>query len=222
MNKLRYVLSTIVGIAIVGGTAFASQNSKPGDVLFPVKKATEQVQVSLTANETSKAQLQAKFAQERLDELNEIEKQDETQAGQPAASSDAQTQAKTEVSNAITQLTQVQADLQAKGDVQAAAAIGDTIARLKAKLNDKADMDENETGEDHGDQDKNNQGNQNNQNNQNNQGNNGDNDQHENEQHGGSGSDDQNEHSGNTGTQLQINGNAGVHFDDGSSAEAGE
>lgn len=220
MHKLKYILTILAGIAVVGGTAYAASGSKPGDALFGLKKAGENVELNLVSSQTTKAQLQAKFAQERLAELNEIEREDQTQAGQANTSSDAQIKAKTEVSNAITQLTAVQAELQAKGEVQAAAAIGDTIARLQAKL----------TAENHGSD-------------QSAEHKNGNADKEDQDQQGvtNDNKDDANKNSGDklnehcsitsvcgaqkqggldSNTNVQIQG--GVHFDDGSEAEMGQ
>ena len=67
------VLGTIFsGLAIVAGTAFAAGSSNPGDVLYPVKLAQEQVRLTLTPSEKNKAQLQASFAKERMKELKTI------------------------------------------------------------------------------------------------------------------------------------------------------
>lgn len=68
----RYGLPSLLGISLLGGTAFASGNAKPGDILYPVKRAVEQVRLNLAVSDTTKAELQAQFAQERLKELKEI------------------------------------------------------------------------------------------------------------------------------------------------------
>src|SRR5579883_3429497 len=39
INMFKYIASSLVGILVLGGTAFAaSGNAKPGDALFPIKK----------------------------------------------------------------------------------------------------------------------------------------------------------------------------------------
>ncbi len=53
-------------------TVNASFDSVPGDVLYPVKLATERVQVSLATSGERRAKLHAEFAGRRLDELNSI------------------------------------------------------------------------------------------------------------------------------------------------------
>jgi len=52
-----------------GGTVAASSGSLPGDTLYPVKTATEQVQMKLTFSRTAKAKLQARFAERRIKEM---------------------------------------------------------------------------------------------------------------------------------------------------------
>lgn len=62
-----------------GGTVAASSGSLPGQPLYPVKLAAEQAQISLTPNEMSKAELQAKFIERRV-----WEQQQMAQRGRPA------------------------------------------------------------------------------------------------------------------------------------------
>ncbi len=68
----RLAASVALGLSLAGGTAYAAGNSKPGDVLYPVKLATEKIRLGLSITEQTKAQLQAQFALERLRELKEI------------------------------------------------------------------------------------------------------------------------------------------------------
>ncbi len=66
--------ATVVSIVVIvllafGGTVAASFNSLPGEPLYQVKMATETVRLSLTPSDTGKAQLNAAFADERVDEI---------------------------------------------------------------------------------------------------------------------------------------------------------
>lgn len=126
---MRYLIATLLGLSLVGGTAFASNSAKPGDLLFPVKKAREQLEVTFATSDQAKANLQSQFAEERVNELLEV------QAHASSTAPSTQVAAQTEASSAIDTLLHVQADLQAKGNTTAAAALGETIARLQAKLN---------------------------------------------------------------------------------------
>lgn len=68
----RYTISFLLGVSLVGGTAFASNTSKPGDFLYPVKRVKEKVELSVAASEEARADLEIKFAQNRLEELHEL------------------------------------------------------------------------------------------------------------------------------------------------------
>ena len=56
-------------VFVGGGTVAASSGSVPGDTLYPVKTATEQVQMRLTFSKGAKAKLQARFAERRAREM---------------------------------------------------------------------------------------------------------------------------------------------------------
>lgn len=55
-----------------GGVISASQNSLPGDFLYPVKTAFEKTQFTLATNEASKTKLSIKFADHRMDEFTQL------------------------------------------------------------------------------------------------------------------------------------------------------
>ncbi len=62
----------------VGGTAYASNEARPGDLLFPIDQALEEARLALTQNDTDRARLQIAFAEERLVELRSILAEDST------------------------------------------------------------------------------------------------------------------------------------------------
>ena len=68
LASLLLVASMIIG----GGVVYASGDSLPGDILYPVKLTTEQVQLTLSLYETGDAQLHLKFAGERVREAVEL------------------------------------------------------------------------------------------------------------------------------------------------------
>ena len=77
LRPLATVAATlIVVLALVlaggGGIVYASTDSLPGSPLYGVKRATEQVQLSLTPAGTSRAELHIKFAQRRLEEVQAL------------------------------------------------------------------------------------------------------------------------------------------------------
>lgn len=74
---LRYAVSVLLGLSLVGGTSFAASGSAlPGDFLYPIKLAKEKVQLSLAGSAESKALLKARFAANRLTELKDLSGED--------------------------------------------------------------------------------------------------------------------------------------------------
>lgn len=65
-------------IALGGGTATLANSAKPGDTLYPVDQLVERIQEKLTTNPAAKTELLAKFADERVAELADLEKIDPT------------------------------------------------------------------------------------------------------------------------------------------------
>lgn len=63
------IASFIVIISLAIGTAAASLESLPGEPLYPLKTVVEKVQLRLASNDQERANLQIKFANTRLEEL---------------------------------------------------------------------------------------------------------------------------------------------------------
>ncbi len=72
---IKYIISSLLGFSLLGGTAFAANTSKPGDILFPIKKVEEKVAISLAISEEAQVALEVKFANRRLEELKQIQAQ---------------------------------------------------------------------------------------------------------------------------------------------------
>ena len=67
------VLAVIIVISMLaGGTVYAAQGSLPGDLLYPVKIGAEDARLLITGDSSAKVQLNLKFAQTRLVEMNEL------------------------------------------------------------------------------------------------------------------------------------------------------
>ena len=63
-------LAALVAIVVAGGgTVYAASNSLPDSPLYQVKLATESVRLALTPSDIGKAELYAKFADERVEEI---------------------------------------------------------------------------------------------------------------------------------------------------------
>ncbi len=91
-NKLRLALgivATLVVLVIVmfGGTTatvLASQNSIPGDTLYPIKTTLERTRLSLARSTETRIELQLEFAEFRLDEIEALIKEGRFQNIKPA------------------------------------------------------------------------------------------------------------------------------------------
>lgn len=71
-------MSIIAGLLIAallggGGVAYASQGSLPGDTLYPIKLMTEDVQTVVAWSPEKKVELEAKFANRRLEEIQRLQ-----------------------------------------------------------------------------------------------------------------------------------------------------
>ena len=62
----------LVAVGLTGGVGFAAQNSLPDDQLYPIKRATEQIQVLLTPQAEEKSKLKIKLAQRRQEEAQTL------------------------------------------------------------------------------------------------------------------------------------------------------
>ncbi len=69
MTSIALALVLMLGM---GGTAYASNEARPGDLLFPVDQILEEVRLALASSDDARAELQITFAEERLAELRSI------------------------------------------------------------------------------------------------------------------------------------------------------
>jgi hypothetical protein len=67
---------------MTGGTAYASQSSLPGDVLYPVKLETEDIRLFFAGDPADKVDLNFQFAQTRLEELKTLSSQNPEKSDQ--------------------------------------------------------------------------------------------------------------------------------------------
>jgi|GEM_PF-1240105 len=71
-SKIMIPLILILALTLgAGGTVAASDNARPGDLLFPLDRAIEDFRLTV-AGESEKQELRIKFADERLREFDEI------------------------------------------------------------------------------------------------------------------------------------------------------
>jgi len=66
---VQIAATVLIVVLLSGGVAMASANSLPNSPLYPVKIATESVQLALTLNQVTKAELHLRFAERRLEEI---------------------------------------------------------------------------------------------------------------------------------------------------------
>lgn len=75
-RKLSVVVAGALIIILSGGSlAFASEISLPGDLLYPIKtKILEPVKIAIARNSESKAMIETKLANKRLEEAEKLER----------------------------------------------------------------------------------------------------------------------------------------------------
>lgn len=69
------VVSLFVFLVAMGGTISAASGALPGDVLYPVKRAAEEVRLTFTLSETARAHYEELLAKTRHQETEEVLKQ---------------------------------------------------------------------------------------------------------------------------------------------------
>lgn len=71
-GTLTIAVTVMLLFSLLGGGTIASANSLPGDLLYPLKRASEQVQLALTFGEETKAELRNSFDERRLEEVRTV------------------------------------------------------------------------------------------------------------------------------------------------------
>jgi len=71
-SMVGVVIAIVLTLSAAGGTAYASQGSLPGDTLYPVKLATEQVRMALPGDDLSKAERALTLAERRVEEMEAL------------------------------------------------------------------------------------------------------------------------------------------------------
>ena len=77
-SAMSVIVSLLLALVLIGGggATYASSNSLPGELLYPVKRASEQARLMVTTGEVSRGQLRLAFADERLEEATELAQKD--------------------------------------------------------------------------------------------------------------------------------------------------
>lgn len=74
-NLIKSMTSLAIGLVVLlalGGTVVASDAARPGDMLYPLDRASEEVRLSITGDADAKAELRARHAEERMEEVESI------------------------------------------------------------------------------------------------------------------------------------------------------
>ena len=73
MSMANVILAIVLALSALGvGTAYASQSSLPGDVLYPLKLATEQVGMVLSRDDIARAERALSLADKRVREMEAL------------------------------------------------------------------------------------------------------------------------------------------------------
>ena len=67
-----YIFAPLLILVFSFGAAFASADSTPGDILYPVKRQVENIRVLVSPTQEQKLNLQVNFAQKRLEEAERV------------------------------------------------------------------------------------------------------------------------------------------------------
>ena len=80
-------LVSVIAVGILGsGTVVAANHSMPDSILYPVKIVAENAQLAITTSDVVKAELNAKYANRRVDEINYLASKGDTNLIVAAAS----------------------------------------------------------------------------------------------------------------------------------------
>ncbi len=77
LSLVRVALALAMAFGVAGGTVAAAQASEPGDMLYAVKIASEDVRLALTSDSEEAFDLLLEYAQERFEEIDAINEEGE-------------------------------------------------------------------------------------------------------------------------------------------------
>jgi hypothetical protein len=69
MKKVAVILAVVLSLSGVGGTAYAAQDSLPGDALYPAKLRAEGLTMMLQGDDVSRVERALNFADKRVREM---------------------------------------------------------------------------------------------------------------------------------------------------------
>jgi hypothetical protein len=69
MKKVAIIVAVVLAFSALGGTAYAAQDSLPGDALYPVKLGVERITMLLQGGDVPRAERTLNFADKRVREM---------------------------------------------------------------------------------------------------------------------------------------------------------
>ncbi|USN54029.1 MAG: hypothetical protein H6760_02560 [Candidatus Nomurabacteria bacterium] len=129
LNHKNMIASILIAIVLLGsgtGTVLAANNAKPGDWLFGIDQAVEQVRLNLATSAEARLRIQAEIAAERAKELAELEQEQKEQLARDAAD-----HVNSALQNAQQTVAEVRDELEAKENEHAAATLSNVEVKLR-------------------------------------------------------------------------------------------
>jgi hypothetical protein len=72
---MALIAAAVIAVLLGGAAVSASASALPGEILYPVKRAVERIELIIHRDPASQARLHLQFAQQRLAELSALEAQ---------------------------------------------------------------------------------------------------------------------------------------------------
>jgi len=69
MKKVAVIVAVVLAFSALGGTAYAAQDSLPGDALYPVRLGLERMAMMLRGDDVTRAERGLNFADRRVREM---------------------------------------------------------------------------------------------------------------------------------------------------------
>jgi Domain of unknown function (DUF5667) len=155
-----YVIAPLALVLFITGTTITSAHSLPGDKLYSVKRKIENARLLIAPSEDAKLELEANFAQNRLEEAEKMETNDQaeieleatapedttaTKQSPPAENSlnNSDPKSSDESEHALEVLNRVKKNFEEKGKTKQAEQIDNNIKRFEENREKRQDRQEN-------------------------------------------------------------------------------
>jgi len=140
-NSPMFTSLMILAVVVLGagGTAYASDSARPGDILFPVDQVVEKARLAITTNVEAKNELRIRYAEERMKEVEELSVRGSVSTGTTTPSvddSDNRRDMSTGLELAASVLADVSADL---SNETARARLNAIVEKLNNRIDDLSD-----------------------------------------------------------------------------------